>query len=247
MRILLLDIETAPNLAYVWKLWDENVGLEMLLEETYMLCWAAKWLDSDYVYYDSVNSSSRKSMLKNMHKLLDEADAVVTYNGDRFDIPHLNREFLEEGLLPPSPYKQIDLYKTVKKQFKFPSNKLQYVAHALKVGSKVKHIGFELWHRCIKKDPEAWAMMEDYNVQDVVLLEKVYKKILPWIKGHANHSLYAEDKLVCPNCGSTHLVKRGFAYTLASQYQRYKCGSCGHWSKDSKILNRNHLKTTSVQ
>jgi predicted RNA-binding Zn-ribbon protein involved in translation (DUF1610 family) len=247
LKILLLDIENSPNIAHVWGLWQQNVSIAQLQESAYIMCYAAKWLGADYVYFDSIHESSKKRMLKGLHKLLDEADAVVHYNGTKHDIPLINKEFLELGLTPPSPYKQIDLLITAKKVFKFPSNKLEYVCKALGVGQKLKHIGHELWTLCLAGDKEAWKMMEEYNVNDVVILEEVYQKMLPWIRGHANHSLYSDDSFVCPNCGSNHLQKRGYAYTLASKFQRYVCKGCGHWCKDSKILNRNHYKTTSIQ
>ena len=107
MKILLLDIETAPNTAHVWGLWQQNVSLNQLMESGYVLCWSAKWLGKDWIYFDSIQNKSTKSMLKGIYKLLDEADAVVHYNGKKFDIPTLNGEFLKCGFKPPSPYKQI--------------------------------------------------------------------------------------------------------------------------------------------
>ena len=44
MNILLLDIETSPVVAWVWGLRDQNVGLNMIKEDWYVLSWAAKWL-----------------------------------------------------------------------------------------------------------------------------------------------------------------------------------------------------------
>lgn len=236
MRILLLDIETAPNLVHVWGLWQQNVGLPQIIDSGYVLCWAAKWLGEDEVYFSSVYHDGPKQMLKSIHKMLDEADAVVHYNGTKFDIPTLNKEFLLYNLKPPAPYKQIDLLKTARSQFKFPSNKLDYIAQALDLGKKVKHIGHELWIQCMANNDEAWKMMEDYNKNDVVLLEKVYYKLLPWIKGHANYSLYSGNSLVCPNCGGSEYHKRGFSYTSACKYQRYQCTSCGGWFRDTKSL-----------
>lgn len=241
-----MDIETAPNLAYVWGLWEQNVGLNQIKQEGYILCWAAKWLGEENVYFQSRQNVGAKSMLKPLHRLLEEADAIISYNGKRFDIPWINSEFVTYGMPPPSPYKQIDLLETVKRQFKFPSNKLEYVSKALGVGEKVKHDGFELWVRCINKDPEAWALMQEYNVGDVVVLENLYLKLRPWIKGHANHSLHNPDSLVCPHCGGTHHHKRGFAHTLASVYQRYQCLDCGTWFKDNTILNRKNYKTSEI-
>ena len=247
MRILLLDIETSPNLAYVWGLWQQNVSIGQIVESTQILSWSAKWYGEPLVYFDSVQHHSTKRMLKGIHKLLDEADAVIHYNGTRFDIPHLNREFLLSGYSPPSPYRQIDLLQTAKQRFKFPSNKLEYVANALGVGNKLKHSGFDLWLGCMRGDVASWKEMEEYNIQDVVLLENVYNKLQPWVKSHANHSLYNDkESKVCPKCGGVHLQKRGFAFTLASQYQRYQCKTCGAWSKDNVIINRNKYKTTEV-
>jgi predicted RNA-binding Zn-ribbon protein involved in translation (DUF1610 family) len=248
LKILHLDIETAPNLAYVWGLWDQNVGIEQIAERDYILCWAAKWNGVGGTSYDySRFYSGKKQMLIKMWELLDEADAVVHYNGKRFDIPWLNREFLQIGLTPPSPYKQIDLVETCKKQFRFPSNKLDYVSKELGLGKKIK-TDFSLWLGCMRDETESWDKMIEYNINDTLLLEKLYNYLLPWIKNHANHNLYNDgSELLCPNCGGNHLQKRGFTQTLASVYQRYKCIDCGHWSKDNKILNRKQHKATSIQ
>jgi predicted RNA-binding Zn-ribbon protein involved in translation (DUF1610 family) len=247
MKILLLDIETAPNLAHVWGLWDQNVGLPQLLDSGYMLCWAAKWYGSDHTMFRSLQDYTKEQMLLLLWDLLDEADAVVHYNGRKFDVPWINSEFVRLGFLPPSPYKQIDLLETVKKQFKFPSNKLEYVVDALGVGKKQKTSGHELWIGCMANTPNAWNEMQAYNIQDVAILEALYVKLIPWVKGHANHGLFSDGtEPVCPNCGGNHLQKRGLTHTLASVYQRYRCTDCGHWSKDNTILNRKKFKTTSI-
>lgn len=233
MKILLLDIETAPNTAYVWGLWKQNISISQIVDSSSMLCWAAKWLDEPEVMFSSI-LMGKKGMLKEIHKLLDQADAVVHYNGSRFDIPTLNKEFLEAGMSPPSPYAQIDLLRTARQQFRFPSNKLDYVGQALKLGKKVKHEGFELWIKCMNKDKEAWERMEEYNIQDVVLLEQVYHKFLPWIKNHPNKALHDESEHSCPSCGSHKIQKRGYNVTAGGKYQRYQCQSCGAWSAERK-------------
>lgn len=246
MKILLLDIETYPNLVHTWGLWQQNVAINQIITPGYTLCYAAKWLGEDGVYFDSIYMSKQDMFLNGLHKLLEEADAVVHYNGDNFDIPTINREFIIAGITPPSPSKQMDLLKTVKLKFKFPSNKLDYVAQALGVGKKVKHEGHELWIKCGENDPDAWATMMEYNINDVILLEKVYNILRPWIKGHVNYSLKADNALVCPHCGSKKHQKRGFTHTLTSRFQRYRCSDCGTWFKDNVILNRNEYKTSEI-
>lgn len=232
MKILLLDIETSPNLAHIWGLRDQYINPQHLLESSYVLCWAAKWLGDKEVQFDSVNKSSHKTMLRRIHKLISAADAVIHYNGTKFDMPTLNKEFILHGFPPPAPYKQIDLLKSVRSQFRFPSNKLDYVAQRLGLGKKTDHEGYTLWVKCMNKDKEAWKRMEEYNIQDVVLLEKVYEKVLPWIKNHPNRGLYGGDG--CPTCGSSRLQKRGFAHTSTGSYQRFQCTECGSWSRSTK-------------
>ena len=143
MKILLIDIETATNLAHVWGLWQQNVGLPQLLEPGYTLCWAAKWLGEPEVYFGSVKQGTER-MTQEIHRLMSQADAIVHYNGNKFDIPTLNKDFLLQGLTPPAPAKQIDLLRVVKGKFRFPSNKLAYVSEALGVGGKAAHSGREL-------------------------------------------------------------------------------------------------------
>jgi hypothetical protein len=233
VNILLLDIETAPNLVHVWGLYEQNVGINQIQAAGYVLCWAAKWWRESEVMFDSVHRSKPKAMLKRAHKLLDQADVVVSYNGTRFDLPTLNKEFVQAGMHPPAPYKQVDLLRTARGQFKFPSNKLDYVAQALGLGNKVRHPGHALWTQCMAGDPEAWKLMEAYNKQDVVLLEKVYDRLMPWVRSHPNHGVYDTPGIpVCPNCGHHHLQRRGYARTGANVYARYRCMSCGGWSRE---------------
>lgn len=230
MKILFIDIETAPNTAYVWRLFKENVPLKALIETSYVLCWAAKWMDEQEVMFGSVQEGAFQ-MLSRVHALLDKADVVVHFNGKSFDIPTLNREFLLFGLHPPAPYKQVDLMLVAKDKFRFVSNKLDHIAEQLQVGKK-HDTTFELWIGCMKDDPESWKKMEAYNKQDVQLLVDVYFRFRPWIKDHPNKAIYTDARQCCPNCGSTKYQKRGFHYASVSKYQRYYCTNCGNWFRE---------------
>jgi hypothetical protein len=233
MKILLLDIETAPNLVHVWGLFQQNVAINQILASGYVMCWASKWYGEPEVLFDSIHQSKPKKMLRGIHKLLDRADVAVHYNGTKFDIPTLNKEFVLQELPPPAPYKQVDLLRTARGQFKFTSNKLDYVAQALGLGSKHKHAGHDLWIQCMAGNHEAWKTMEAYNKQDVVLLEKVYDRLRPWIKAHPNHGVYDNPGIpVCPNCGHHHLTRRGYSRTIANVYARYQCQNCGTWCRE---------------
>lgn len=239
MKIVTIDIETRPNQAFTWGLWDQNVGLNQLIESSSILCWAAKWYGKKEIHFGSVRN---KGMLKGIHNILSEADAVVTWNGDNFDLPTLNREFLVAGMPPPAPYKRIDLLKTARDKFKFTSNKLEYVGPHLGLGKKVKHPGFELWLGCMAGNADSWTLMEKYNKQDVVLTEKVYDKVRPWITNHPNIGAFDSRLDACPNCGGQYLQRRGEAVTRDTRYQRYQCRDCGAWSRGKAAV----MKSTTT-
>lgn len=187
----------------------------------------------------SQRDMSNKKMLQNIHKLLDEADVVIGYNLDSFDLKILNKEFALQGWAAPAPYKTIDLLKVVKKRFRFTSNKLDYVAQQFKLGKKTKHAGHELWLSCMNKKAvdyhEAWDKMEEYNVQDVVLTEALYERVKGWIHNAPSHSAH-ENAHVCPNCGGVHVQKRGTYLAASLRYQRFQCNTCGAWSRGVKAL-----------
>lgn len=233
MKLLHLDIETAPNIAHVWGLWNQNVSIKQLMASGYTLCWAAKWHGKKQVLFESIHKSGADDMLRRIWELLDETDAVCHYNGRSFDIPTLNREFVERGWSPPSPYQQIDLIQTARKAFRFPSNKLDYLLKALGHEGKVQHKGHELWVGCMNDEATSWRQMERYNRGDVTQLEKLYKSLLPWIRNHPNRGLYSdEERPVCPRCGSADIQRRGVQMTKTQTYRRFQCNGCGAWSRE---------------
>lgn len=237
MKILLIDIETSPNLAHVWGLWQQNVGLNQLIESTEMMCFAAKFLGDKRTQFYSTFHHGRAEMVQKAWDLMNEADVVMGWNSKSFDEKHLNREFLEAGLRPPSPVKSLDLMHAVKRKFRLPSNKLQYVSTLLGTAGKVQHEGHELWIKCLAGDAKAWARMKKYNVQDVDLLQEVYEQLLPWIDGHPSVALYdALEEDSCGNCGSTALKREGYAFTKLGKFQRFVCETCGKWGRSGKRI-----------
>lgn len=246
-RIGILDIETSPILADVWSLRDQNVGLSQIREDPRIIGLGAKWLGQDKVFWWSEYHHDRLTMLANVRAFLDEADIVIHYNGQGFDVPWINGELAREGLGPYAPVKQIDLYRVGRKHFRFASHKLQYLSTALGLEGKVSHTGHQLWADCLHGDEEtkrkAWSLMRKYCKQDVALLEPLYYKLRPWITNHPNLALFDEPitdeagKALaiseCPNCQATALQKRGWAVKQTRRYQRYQCQNCGGWTTDT--------------
>ena len=238
MKTLILDIETAPNIAYVWRFFKENISPKQVKENSTLLSYAAKWLGSDEIMYNDCRGTLDETFLTyELADLLDEADVVVAHNGDRFDLPKINTAILRSGEgIPPSPYRTIDTLKVAKKQFKFDSNRLEHIADHLELPRKKlahkKYPGFELWLECLRNNEEAWEEMKEYNINDILVLEDLYLRFRPWVKNHPNAGLYTnEHKLVCPKCGGHHVQRRGYAYTNAGKYIKYQCNDCGGWGR----------------
>jgi DNA polymerase III alpha subunit (gram-positive type) len=243
-KVLVFDIEISPILGSVWSLWKQNVRLNQIVNDWFVLSYAAKWLGSDVVMYEDLRGSVKEEddslLLQDMWTLLDEADIVITQNGIRFDAKKLNARFILNGFQPPSGYKHIDTLVIAKKVFGFTSNKLEYMTDKLcTVYKKLKHAkfaGFDLWKECLADNIEAWNEMEEYNCHDVLSLEELYHKLAPWDKRHPNFNLYTEGcEHVCL-CGSTDIVENDFAYTAVSKFQRYRCTNCGKETRGRKNL-----------
>lgn len=236
-RILTIDIESKPLTVYTWGLFNQNIGINQIKENGGMICVAYKWLGEATTGFLSDFHDGHEKMVREVHKLLSEADIVITYNGDRYDFKRLNNEFLELRMGPPKPYKSIDLIKTNRAQFDLPSRKLDYLAQFVGEGEKNKHSGMDLWVRCFEQnDPDAWEEMREYNLQDVKLTERLYTRLLPWLKHVPHAAMFAGGGTLCPYCGSKALVRDGEYHTLNQTYALYCCDTCEGWSRGTQRL-----------
>jgi len=215
---------------YSWGLWDQNHSIDHIIDHGGMICFAAKWAGSKEVFFYSDHTDGHEKMVAEAHRLLSEADVVVTYNGDRFDIKKLNNEFMLAGMAPPRPFRSIDLMKVNKARFDLPSRKLDYLVRQSGVGQKVKHTGFDLWIDCMAGDETAWKLMEKYNRGDVIVTERAYLRLLPWIVNAPHLGMFVADAgFICPYCGSKSLNRDGLTHTYVQSYALYQCAKCEGW------------------
>ncbi len=233
-KILVFDIETTPNLAYVWGKYQQDVIAYN--HELELLSFAYKWFSEKEIYAVGLNDFDEETLVLRLHQLFDEADIVIAHNGARFDVRKANAKFIEYGLTPPSPYKVVDTKIVAKRYFMFNSNKLDDIGSLLGVGRKVQTGGFSLWLGCMAGDEKAWAKMLRYNKQDVILLEKIYKKLRPWIENHPGLNIIDSRPSACPKCGHTKLQARGTRHTKVSIFRRFQCLGCGGWCQARKSI-----------
>lgn len=233
MRLLAIDIETRPLLSYHWGRWNQNIPSGHTLEDDGILCWSAKWInEGGETMFRSTWDDGHENMVRGAWMLMGLADAIVHYNGARFDTPWLQREFALLDLEIPA-YKEIDLLKTVKKRFRFQSNKLGDIAPAFGLEDKEDHEGMGLWIKVLAGDRDAEARMESYCRQDSELLEQLYNRLHRYIVGHPSYAAF-HGRDICPQCGSDDLRPAGLAYLKTGQYPRFKCGPCGFHSRATR-------------
>lgn len=228
-RVILLDIETSPNVAYVWGKYEQNVIAYQ--SEWQLLSMAWKVLGDKKTHCiarPQFKDTTDKAITKAIYDVVASADAVIAHNGFKFDVPKLKAKFIEHGLPPLPPIKVIDTRKIARAQFMFNSNSLNDLAFTLKLGKKAETGGFATWLGCMDGDKKAWKKMIEYNIQDVILLEKVYNILRAWDPSHPNLPLY-NDRPGCPVCSSQRVQRRGYNVLKVRKNVRLHCQECGHW------------------
>lgn len=247
-KILVLDVETAPILAAVWGLFKQNVGLNMIVRDWYIMSWSAKWVGSDEVLYDDIREqfdgtasslleiADDSHLVKGIWELMDESDIIITQNGKKFDAKKLNSRFLMNGMKPPSSYKHIDTLEIAKKHFGFTSNKLEYMTDKLcKKYKKLDHgkfYGYNLWKECQLGNKDAWDEIEEYNKYDVLSLEELAFILAPYSNRIPNLDMYHDGTNNECFCGNDEWEHNGYAYTNLSKFNRFRCTSCGSEKRD---------------
>lgn len=228
-KVLTVDIETSPAVVMAWGLWDQNIATSQIVEPSRVLCFAAKWYHEKRVLFGSEFHHGREQFLEQAWNLFNDADAVITYNGIKFDIPHLQREWMLLGWGPPSPWVDIDLLRTFRSRAKFMSNKLGFITESLGLETKLDTGGQSLWNRVLAGERKAWDEFKAYNKQDVVITELLFRQVKNWVKG-PHFGLLSGDPAACYSCGSIELVPAGVVFTKTAKYPKMVC-VCGAWNK----------------
>lgn len=239
MKILLIDIETAPNIAYVWGAWKQNIGQNQWVQKSHIMSFAAKWLGEDKVFYEENRKSNDRKIVKTIYSLLDQAEIVVAHYGRKFDLPTIIGRGVVHGFPPPSPYTIVDTKEIASRELRLVSNSLANLCDELGLPRKSDHKkfpGFELWLECLRNNDEAWKEMEEYNIADLHSLEALYLRLRPYSRSHPNVAIPAtEGGLYCPKCGHNHLQFRGYYRSKAGLvYRKFVCNNCGGWGREAR-------------
>lgn len=233
-KILLWDIETSPNLGYIWGKFDQNViAFET---EWHLLTIAWKWLGEKKVHvlglpdFDryATDTEDDYDLVAQAHALFCEADIVIAHNGIAFDTKKAQARMLFHGFDPPVPFREVDTLKIARRHFAFTSNRLNDLCQVLGIGQKEETGGFSTWLGCLKGDVKSWNKMKKYNQHDVVILEQLYLRLRPWATNHPNVATIGDKPEACPKCGSDQgMLARGHNHNSVTRRTKWQCKSCG--------------------
>lgn len=238
-EIWLYDIETSPNLSFHWGLWDQNIGLNQIVETQDILCFAATKIGSGKIESHTA-WDDYDAMLARLHEIMDRADYVAGYNHISYDNKHVQAAFLKAGMPPPSPFRNIDLMRVVKKNFKFQSNKLAHVCQQLGLDAKGDPGGFDTWKQIMigegAAQEAARKRMVRYCRLDCKITAQLYQRLTPYLEGLNIPLVTGEDEAceACTRCGSHDVQSRGWAYTTTMRYKRFRCMACGGWLRSRR-------------
>jgi hypothetical protein len=242
-KIGIADIETLPLLVKVFSLWDQNIGINQIVQDFCLLGWAGKYLNESEVYSDILKPEEAvdrrdERIVRSVWEFLNNCDVLIGHNWSSFDGKVLNTLFLMYNL-PPLSYKIVDTLVIAKNNFRFSSRKLEFINRTLGIRQKLETEGFKLWDECGKGNGEYLDKMKQYNIGDTLATEELAYKFRPFIKTF-NFALYNEiEELQCPCCGSTELSSNGYYYTNQGKYESLRCNKCKSLSrKKTNLLSK---------
>jgi hypothetical protein len=248
-RIILWDLETLPDMEEAMEHWcglGAYPGLTLKAQISSIICFGWKVFGKDHkakvdCAWDfktrwARNVNDDYMLCKHAQRVLSTADAIVTWNGKKFDERHLRTRLEHHGLPPLPPFNHhIDLRQVSSKKMYFFNNKLMTVSEWLLEVHKREHEGWKLWVKTRKRDPAAMKTMKWYCEGDVLALESAYRRLRKFNKDTPNHNLFTiGERCVCPTCGGTRLKSHGWRYTQTSRYQQFFCKDCGSFGRTDK-------------
>lgn len=248
-RTLIYDIETSLQPVAVFDLiGNDYINHDNILGNRHLISMCWKWFGEDRVYSVSLLDDPKRfakdphddlHVVRVAHKVMSEADCIVAHFGDQFDKKYIDTRVLFHGLPALPPVTSVDTKKIASSRFKFNSNKLDFIGKFLGLGKKIK-TDHQLWLDIMRGSKRAIREMVTYNKQDVILLEKVFLKLLPFVPNYISRELFGGTG--CPRCGSHKIQSRGVHRAISRIYNRFQCQTCSGWFKsvvnDKKVSPR---------
>lgn len=183
----------SKSLVYTYgqKVPGEYINHEDLVQEQFVICWAASYMGRSEVWSDCVTGKDAKrgtdeKIMKQLHGLLDAADIIAGHNVNGFDMKHVNTRFLKYGYSPIVNKKTLDTLTIARSRFKLFSNKLDFIEQWLGYPGKDKIVNAD-WLQVLKGNEETLKKVLKYNKGDVIHGKEVLKDFQPWSGKRSNY------------------------------------------------------------
>jgi len=155
------------------------------------LAWSLKPLDVDLVTHTVMTTEEchnpdimDKRVVGELVDELKKYNLIITYYGTGHDFPFTRTRALAWGFEYPiyGQIRHFDVYYIARSKLSLHSKRLDVVADLLGIRGKTP-LNFRIWQRALAGDVKSLSYVEDHNIKDVIILEKVYKKMLPFMAG----------------------------------------------------------------
>lgn len=243
-RILILDVERLPGITkQFW--WDRGDLKNRYIQyetverhpRTTIVC--AKWYDQpDVIQFAEWDSGGRKKFLKNVHRLLGQADVIVGHFITGADLQWLANDLYVEGGLPPlPPYRTIDTLKVIRKAFGVgaPFKSLDAFCHLANLPAKTDRYDPRAMERAVTdKSVADRERLVSYCAGDVIATQGLLDYLRPHIPNPPALFVDGKDTLrICHRCGhDTEEIPRRYVANVLT-YSMRRCTHCGGYSRIS--------------
>ena len=224
-KILYFDIETA--------------GVQALKSDLgFVILFGYKWAGEKDAHVLQISKKALKNfddkeLLQDLSDLFNQADLVVTHFGSVFDRRFIQGRLLINNLPPIPPTKMRDTCMIARSAANFSSNRLKHLAKILGLkNQKLDNDWPKAWFKVMQGDTKVLAELGDYCKGDVLALEELYYRLVPFDNAHPR---IITDRSKCGACGGD-VQYRGTAINGNKLYRRYQCCKCSKWGRDLKAI-----------
>ena len=212
----------------------ESAGVNALKSDLgFVIMVGYKWAHEpdvkiDVIHRRDLRKFDDRELLTRFSKRFEKADICVAHFGSVFDRRFIQGRLLINKLPPIPPTRMRDTCMIARSAANFSSNRLKHLAKILDLKNQKLDNNWPIaWFKVMQGDMDHLRALADYCKGDVLALEDLYNRLLPFDNAHPR--IYA-DRSVCGKCGSR-VQYRGIAYVNNNQYRRYQCIK-GHWGRE---------------
>jgi len=172
-------------------------------------------------------------LLLKASKVFTEADLIVAHYGSIFDRRFIQGRLLINRLSPIPNTKMRDTCMIARSVANFSSNRLKHLAKILDLKHQKLDNNWPIaWFKVMQGDLATLDKLAIYCKGDVLVLEELYNRLLPFDNAHPRLVL---DRALCGICGGK-VVYHGIAIMATNSYKRYQCTQCGKWGRETKAI-----------